>query len=345
MSSEVAAVPGAGGRTSRRDIGTNRHALRMAGGIALPFVVGEALDWELPFIASTFALQLLAVRRPAPTLAAGLVSIAGLCIALLTALVLTSVTLPYPTISALGLGLTIFGGLYAQARTASPFWFIFLIAVAIMPLLTMKSDELATSFAGALAIGMGAAFIVVWLMHALLPEEIRSPPAPTETAKSSGGAARTALIGTLVVMPLVFLLSANESTAIVAIVTALSIIRAAGFAGGSRTALGLLLGNLIAGVVAIVAYTVIVAAPSLPVLAAVIALIALVFAERVATTGPSAPLFVAACVATLVLVGLGLNPFGDTPTAFATRVTNVGLATIYGVGMLSLFERAKPRPG
>jgi hypothetical protein len=95
--------------------------------------------------------------------------------------------------------------------------------------------------------------------------------------------------------------------------------------------------------VAIVAYSVIVAAPSLPVLVAVIVLVALVFAERIATAGPSAPLFVAACIATLVLVGLGLSPFGDTPTAFATRVGDVGLATIYTVGMLLLFEPAKPR--
>lgn len=340
MSFEAAAAAGPGD-ISRHSIGANRHALRMAGGIALPFVVWEALDWELSFIASNFALQLLAVRRPAPTFAAGLVSIAGLCIALLAGIVLTGVALPYPTILALGIGLTMLGGLYAQARTASPFWFIFLIAVTIMPLLMMKSDALATSFAGALVTGMVAAFMVVWLMHALFPEEVRSMPAPAETAMSSGDAARVALIGTLVVMPLVFLLSANESAAIVAIVTVLSVIRASGFAGASRAALGLLLGNLIAGVVAIVAYAVIVTAPSLPVLAAVIMLIALIFAERVATAGPSAPLLVAACVATLVLLGLGLSPFGDTPSAFATRVSDVGLATVYGVGMLSLFERRK----
>src|SRR6266404_1947054 len=119
MSSEIAAAPGAGESASRHDIGATRHTLRMAGSIALPFVVGEALEWTLPFIASIFALQLLAVRRPPPTLVAGLASIAGLCIAFLVALVLTGLVLPYPTIFVLVIGLTMFGGLYAQARTAS----------------------------------------------------------------------------------------------------------------------------------------------------------------------------------------------------------------------------------
>jgi hypothetical protein len=214
----------------------------MAGSIALPFVVGEALEWTLPFIASIFALQLLAVRRPPPTLVAGLASIAGLCIAFLVALVLTGLVLPYPTIFVLVIGLTMFGGLYAQARTASPFWFIFLTAVAVIPLLATKSDTLAASFASALVLGMVAAVGVVWLMHALFPEPVDSISAPAEAPISSGDAARTALIGTLVLMPLGFLLLVNESEAIVASVTALSITRAAGFAGGARTALGLLLG-------------------------------------------------------------------------------------------------------
>jgi hypothetical protein len=341
MSSEAAVAADAGPNALRYGIGADRHALRMAGGIALPFVTGEALDWDLPFIAPVFALQLLAVRRPAPTIAAAVASIAGIYLALVAGLVLSGVTLQYPAVFALGVGLTIYGGLYAQARTASPFWFIFLIAVTIMPLLAMQSDELARSFAGALVKGMGAAYAVAWLMHALFPEEVRAVPAPIGKAMSSGDAARAALVGTLVVTPFLFLRSANESVAIVAIVTALSVVRAYGFASGSRTALGLLLGNLFAGVVAVVAYTVIIVAPSLPVLAAVMALVALVFAERIATAGPSAPLFVTACIATLVLVGMGLSPFGDTPTAFATRIINVGLATIYSVWMLSLFERAQ----
>ena len=44
-----------------------RHALRIAGGIAVPFIVGEALDWPLAFLSSVLALQLLASRQPPPT--------------------------------------------------------------------------------------------------------------------------------------------------------------------------------------------------------------------------------------------------------------------------------------
>lgn len=336
MSPEAAT---AAGDVARRSPALDRHALRVAGGIALPFVVGEALDWSLPFVASMFALQLLAVRRPAPTFVSGCASLAAFWLALHAALILAGVALPYPAILMLGVGLTVFAGLYAEARTASPFWGLFLIAVSIMPMLVLKSAASARSFTDTLVEGMGAAFVAVWLMHALFPEDIRALPAAARVAPSYSDAARKALIGTFVIMPLVFLLSANESTAVVAIVTALSIIRVSDSAGGSQVAVGLVLGNLIAGAAAIAVYTVIIIAPSLPVLAAVITLAALLFAKIIVTAGPAAPLVVNACNAMLVLVGLGLSPFGDTPTAFATRIAVVTLATLYSVGLLSLGGR------
>jgi hypothetical protein len=79
-------------------------------------------------------------------------------------------------------------------------------------------------------------------------------------------------------------------------------------------------------------------------LAVIILAVALFFGERIANTGESAPLYVGAATATLVLLGLGLSPFNDATTAFATRVTYVILASAYALALLALLASLYPLP-
>jgi Protein of unknown function (DUF2955)/Fusaric acid resistance protein-like len=322
------------------------HALRIAGGVAVPFIVGEALGWPLAYLSSVLALQLLASRQPPPTLLAGGAAVAAIAIAFFAALFLTGAVLSWPLLFILATGLTVFGALYAQTRSSSPFWFFFLVAVTAIPLMAAKSGQLATSLACALIDGMVVAVLTTWLMHALFPEPAQ--PASASAANLQGDMAvreraGNALIGMVIVMALLLLLLNQGSVAIVVMVTALSIVRAAGLAGSTQTAVGLLLGNLIGGAVAILAYWVIDHAPSLPMLAGVLVAISLFFGERIASAGPKAPLFVVACTAAVILFGAGLSPFNDTSTAFATRVGYVMLASLYTVGMLALLAAARTR--
>jgi hypothetical protein len=148
----------------------------------------------------------------------------------------------------------------------------------------------------------------------------------------------------LVMIPLVLFLLSRESAALVVTVTALSILRTAGFAQGKRAVLGILLGNLIAGGVAILAYFMIDSAATLLMLAAVILVVALFYGERIAFAGPSASLYAVACTATLVLLGLGLSPFNDASTAFASRVTYVILTSAYTLALLALLTALYPAP-
>jgi hypothetical protein len=84
------------------------------------------------------------------------------------------------------------------------------------------------------------------------------------------------------------------------------------------------------------AYFVIDHADSVPVLVTIVAAVALFFGERIARGGQAAQLYVGAAVAMLVLLGLGLNPFNDASTAFATRVTYVVLASLYTLALIAL---------
>lgn len=346
MSSEASAGHDADADARAQLSASTKHALRIAVGVTVPFVIGEALDWDLPFIASIFALLLLSARKPAPTPAAALASVLGIAFAFIAALVLTRITLPHPIVFIAATGLVVFAGLYAQLRTASPVWFFFLIAVTVTPLLAAHSEGLATAVAGTMVAAMIVAALAVWLVHTLWPEcaAAASGPAAAQGSRSPAEDARIALIGTLVMIPLVLFLLKRESAALVVTVTALSILRTAGLAQGKQAVLGILLANLIAGGVAIVAYFMIDSAATLLMLAAVILAVALFYGERIAFAGSSAPLYAGACTATLVILGLGLSPFNDASTAFASRVTYVILTSAYTLALLALLTSLYPGP-
>jgi hypothetical protein len=322
---------------------TARHALRIAGGIALPFVVGEMLGWSAPFMASIFALQLLAVRQPPLKLPAALVTVAALAAAFLASIVLTAIVLPYPELFLLGAGLAVFGGLYGQARNGSPFWFILLVALVAIPLIAGNSEAVASGFVGVAVKAMAIAIVTAWLMHAAFPDpEEAAPPGPPPTMDQAS-AARMALVGTLVIMPLMLLLVGNQSAAVVIAVTALSILKSSSAQGGARAALGLLGANVIAGAVAVGAYALVTVVPTLAMLAAVVVAVSLAFAARIAMGGQPAALATAACVAAILLLGSGLSPLYDSGTAFVDRLTNVLFASAYTVGAYMLLEGLLPR--
>jgi len=320
-----------------------RHALRIAGAIALPFFAGEVLGWSMPFLGSIFALQLLAARQPPLTLRAALASVLGIGAAFAAAIVLTAITLPHPLVFTLGAGLAVFGGLYAQARKGTGFWFILLIAICATPLLANQSEGLAVSFLWIAVGAMLVAVVTAWLMHAAFPDSGDTEPAVPAPTMEPHAAARAALIGTLVLVPLLLLLLGHESAAVVATVTALSLLKAASAQESTRTALGLLAANVIGGAVAVAAYAAITAAPTLAMLAAVMLAVALAFGGRIALGGQAAALASAACVAAVLLVGMGLSPFTDSATAFGTRLMQVLLASAYTVGAFMLLENLLPR--
>ena len=319
-----------------------RHALRIAGAVALPFVAGELLGWSMPFLASIFALQLVAARQAPPTLRAALAAVIGIGAAFAAAIVLTAITGPHPLVFTLGAGLAVFGGLYAQARKGTGFWFILLIAICATPLLANQSEGLAISF---LHIAVGAMLVAVltaWLVHAAFPDPAHAEP-PSAPTMEPHAAARAALIGTLVVVPLLLLLLGYESAAVVATVTALSLLKAVSSQESTRAALGLLAANVIGGAVAVAAYAAIMAAPTLAMLAAVMLAVALAFGGRIALGGQAAALASAACVAAVLLLGMGLSPFTDSATAFGTRLVQVLLASAYTVGAFMLLENLLPK--
>jgi hypothetical protein len=112
---------------------------------------------------------------------------------------------------------------------------------------------------------------------------------------------------------------------------------------GRSAALGLILGNLIAGVAAGIAYNVILLGNTLPFFVTVCLAATLMFAGRIATAGNRAPVYVVGLGTFVLLLGLSLSPLpGSTGEAFVSRILNVIFASVYATGALSLAERWYP---
>jgi hypothetical protein len=106
-------------------------------------------------------------------------------------------------------------------------------------------------------------------------------------------------------------------------------------------ALGLLLGNLLGGLTALVAYELLSAVPTLGFLTALLLLVSLVYARLIVGATSLAPLYVTALVTFVIVLGMGVAPFLDQPEAtLAIRLRNLAIACVYAFAALSLVGHA-----
>jgi hypothetical protein len=124
----------------------------------------------------------------------------------------------------------------------------------------------------------------------------------------------------------------------VLVLTVISVLRQPAELGGG-TAIGLILGNLVGGLAATVAYLLVTLLPSPTFLLLVVLLVGLILGDRIAWGGKSAPIYTVALMTFLILLGLGLSPLPqDSGTLFIARVFDVMVGAFYAIGMASLLR-------
>jgi hypothetical protein len=339
MSAEVASTE----PRSAESVGARRAALRIAFSTTLSFAIAEGLDWDFTFIGPMLAVQLLVSSRRSPTLAAGLGFAAVIAAANAFVLLLSAALVETPPLLVLALALVLWVSFYAQLRGAPDFaTFMFQISTVAIPVFAVITPELGGTMAEALATGGLVAVLTAWAAHAAFPEpdDMRSPGAapdlrallPTRTA------AWTALRNTLIVMPvLIWYLSDDTQVAVVMLVVIVTVIRQYDPLQGQRAATGLVIGNLIGGFAAGIAYALIRIEDTIAFFAIVCLGASLLFAGRIVTGGPRAPIYLIAFSTFIIVLGLGITPLpGGSGEAFLSRLFYVVLASIYAIGALSL---------
>ena len=309
-----------------------QQGLRIATAVAIGLTLGVANGGVVPFLGPMFAVQLLFVspRPPGPKQAIGLIVlivIVGEAMVWVTglfgdrpAVLLTLLSLLYFTCflrQALGKG------------GAAPF---LVIVIAVMvPMLGILQKDLGESIVLILFKGALGGVILTWLAHAVFPDPGGHTPMRAVTS-GVDRAVHRALANTAILLAMVVLclVDSRFSTAIVVPITVASLLNQLDLATSGRAALGLMIVNLLGGIVASFAFAFIELRPTLPLLFLTVFFVGLLFGGRAVTDSRAGKIYAGALTTFLILFGLGISPLpASTPDSFASRVGLVLFAIVY----------------
>ena len=327
-----------------------RPALRLAFGVTACFALVEALEWDATFLAPLLAAQMLVKLKQPPSIAQGLAVVLLIGLSTGTVLLITTAFISHPAVLILALALLIYLSFYAHLRGAPELATLLVqISAVSLPVIAVLSPDGAVGFAATLLSAGVVALLTVWATFAAFPDHATgdAPAAPATGASGPAPpmAARDALLNTLVLLPVLiwFILDATE-VAVVVLIVIVTLLRQHDPQRGQRAAVGLILGNLIGGIAAAIAYNLVLLSNTFLFFVAVCLAASLMFAGRLATAGDRAPIYAVAFATVILLLGLGLTPLpGGSGEAFASRLVNVLLASAYAVGAVSLVERWRIR--
>ena len=262
MSSKAVASSDSG--PGRADPGARNAALRLAFGVTGCFAVVEALNWDATFLAPLLAANMLVKSPRPPSLAQGFVVVILFAASTAAVLVLSTLVISNPEVMILALMLLLYLSFYAHRRGAPDLATLLpQVSAVSLPIVAVLSPDGAGTFARTLVTAGFVALLTVWVAHAAFPAPAgpwpgTPTPATTTSLDEPVAAARYALLDTLILIPLLawFILNATEA-AIVVLIVVVTLLRQTDRLQGKSAALGLIVGNFIAGVAAGIAYNVI----------------------------------------------------------------------------------------
>jgi Protein of unknown function (DUF2955) len=331
--------PGADSVTRAR-----RQGLRIAFAIAVGFTLAVANGEILPFLAPMFAAQFL-VASPGPLAPKQALGLLVLILLVGVGLIwLTDLFGDRPAVLLSLLGLIYFACFLMQARGGTAGFLIIVIAVMV-PILDILQKDLGDGIVFILFKGALGGIVLTWLSHVLIPDPggiPALPPAPRLLDRPVWRAlANTAI---LLAMVLLCLTNSGFSTAIVVPITVASLLNQLDLATSARTALGLMIVNLLGGIVASLAFAFIELRPTLTFLFLTVLIAGLLFGGRAAADPKAGKVYAGALTTFLILFGTGVSPLpASTPDSFTTRIGLVmfAIACTFCLAAL-LWPRARP---
>jgi hypothetical protein len=318
----------------------NRKALRIGFGVALGFALGEWSGTTFFFFPPLMAAQFLATMHQPPSLRQGLGIVVLTVLSAGLTLIVVSTFAGQPLAYLLLVSLLLFYGfLLDTAGKALPATLLLTLA-ATVPLIAPQSLESARMLAWAVIEAHALGIVAAWIMFAVFP----APATVADLAPPTRPASpRTALTNLLILLPVLSLFLVTSRMTFVVLMVIVGIIRLRDRSGAPRAALGLLLGNILGGVVATIVYAFLSVQTGMIFFLLVVLLVGLIFGGQIAKNTTRAPIYIVALATFVILLGLGVSPLPmDSGEAFTSRLWNVLLAGAYAVGAISLVAIRRP---
>ncbi|MEM9432187.1 MAG: hypothetical protein AAGA32_22380 [Pseudomonadota bacterium] len=307
-----------------------RRWARMTLGVGTVFCLGVVIAWPMSFVSAIFTGMLLNGARPLPQKAA----LAALLIAILSMAAnwfAAQFLMTYPSVFAIAITLVLYQLYLYGARGGHPVILVLvMIGLVLQPVLLQMSRDLAAIVGLWLILNLLIAIVASYLVFDLIrPDEDAAPKQKAEIVLDED---RQALRMTLIVAPfaLIFFSVAASNTVTLIFVAMLTPQLSAVSQNAGKASKGLIVANLIGGAGALLANELIVMAPSLPFMCALMICLIGGYAWAMQSSLSWAPVAQTAMNASIVLLGSAMAPI-DTEVAgkLSDRILQIVGAVAY----------------
>ena len=326
----------------------NLNILRYALGSTFIVRLAMGFSWPIGFLLPVLSLSFLASGKPAPDLKGGLIFFLIITFSALFGLLVAKLFLQFPIIHILMLCLILFYIFFTNHPLFTPLLKTFLlVSILLIPNLALYSKEMALVMASSLIFYAAVTILAIWLIFLIFPAQKVTALKADKTSESTGPNRQerfnTAITSTFVILPVLLLFyfyNLTSSLLVLIFITTLSMQPA--FAKDFKAGKSLILGNLIGGFAAIIAYEVFVVLPEFFYFVIIVLLTGLIFGKQVFSGKPMAALWgMGYSTFLLVLCSTTASGTTDADAKVWTRVVQIMIAVIYIVVAFGLITRFK----
>ncbi|MEO1016933.1 MAG: DUF2955 domain-containing protein [Pseudomonadota bacterium] len=320
--------------------------MRFGLGVASVLMVSQLADWPLGYMAALLTAMML--QQPQPTKLRGAIASISIAAALLAAAALWAATfIHYPELFLTTLAIMLYAVFHYAARGGRTAIVLFaLIGLLVMPAVVRIRPELASMLVGWLTFNLTVAFAASALWFAILPPSGATTRPKTKKVPEPDEVAWKAAAMLLVVFPLTAWFNIAEGQNTLTLIFTAILVQQLSNAAIGKIGRALIIANAAGGAIALLAYEVLVMAPSFPVFAALATGILLLAGRLIFSGRPISKLAAPATSGFLVLLGGATAPFGnDVDAAFFERISQIGQAVIYvlvAITVLTVLWRSPP---
>ena len=332
--------------------------LRLAGGTALSLWFSQLVAWDMSFIAPVITLLILSLPLPAPSLKGGLVFVAALTISMYAGVLLLPMLLDQPLAGVILLVLALFWSFYFTAKGGSKLIGTFAtVGIAISVAIGSVSIDAVFVVISGVSFNTLVGVLFVWIAHAFLPDSravaaAAKPAPPSESAIDLADARWSAYRSTLIIFPVAlwFLFSGASAAYLAVMIKVASMGQQVSREGTDLAGKSLIMSTLIGGVAALVGWYVLRAVPTLSMYTLFIGLVGLVMGARIFQgpgMHPNGGTWSYGFLTMFVILAPAVMDSAGGAAAgikFWDRLVMFGLATLYAVVAVHVFDAFRPTP-
>jgi len=331
---------------------TEVRILRYAFGSSLAMAVALGFNYPLAFLTPVVILGLLAAPGPGLSIKNGLLFIFYVTLAGLIILNICKLLLPYQYIFIPGIFLVLIWIYYGKGGNVPPTLISFLlISIGAIPLVMLKGNAVGDIVAFNLFVNASAIVVVTWISFGLLPYKAEKgkedaghghPPAP---AVSKNERFKTALESAIVFYPVILTFLYFElASGLLAIVFMAILSGQPAFAKDFSAGKGLILGNIVGGIFAIILYWILVAVPDYYYMILLVFFCGLFLGSILFSNNPKGPFYGLAYSTMLMVTVQSTGGAAEAEGTVYSRIMLLSIAVIYVVvafGLLNHFKNLR----